>query len=124
MVQTVGNDMFARWARLVGRETWIADPRFATDISRADHRELITAEMIKWLAGKTSTEAFAALEAARIPAGPVLDIPEVLTDPQVKARGLLEYVDYPGAPKPVPLAAPAMQLSATPARIRHIAHRC
>ena len=37
----------------------------------------------------------------------------------MKARGLLEYVDYPGAPKPVPLAAPAMQLSATPARIRH-----
>jgi crotonobetainyl-CoA:carnitine CoA-transferase CaiB-like acyl-CoA transferase len=119
MVQTVGNDMFARWARLVGRENWIADPRFATDISRADHRALITAEMNAWLAGKTSADAFAALEAARIPAGPVLDIPEVLDDPQVKARGLLEYVDYPGAPKPVPLAAPAMQLSATPARIRH-----
>jgi crotonobetainyl-CoA:carnitine CoA-transferase CaiB-like acyl-CoA transferase len=119
MVQTVGNDMFARFARLVGREEWIADPRFATDISRADHRDLITAEMNKWLAGKTSADAFAALEAARIPAGPVLDIPEVLDDPQVKARGLLEYVDYPGAPKPVPLAAPAMRLSATPARIRH-----
>jgi crotonobetainyl-CoA:carnitine CoA-transferase CaiB-like acyl-CoA transferase len=119
MVQTVGNDMFARFARLVGREMWIADPRFATDISRAGHRDLITAEMNAWLAGKTAAEAFAALEAARIPAGPVLDIPEVLADPQVKARGLLEYVDYPGAPKPVPLAAPAVQLSATPARIRH-----
>ncbi len=118
MVQTVGNDMFARFARLVGREEWIADPRFATDILRADHRDLITAEMKAWLAGKTAAEAFAGLEAARIPAGPVLDIPEVLADPQVKARGLLEYVDYPGAPKPVPLAAPAMQLSATPARIR------
>ncbi len=119
MVQTVGNDMFRRFARLVGRETWITDPRFATDISRADHRDLITAEMNAWLAGKTAVQAFAALEAARIPAGPVLDIPDVLADPQVKARGLLEYVDYPGAPKPVPLAAPAMQLSATPARIRH-----
>jgi crotonobetainyl-CoA:carnitine CoA-transferase CaiB-like acyl-CoA transferase len=54
-----------------------------------------------------------------VPAGPVLDLPEVLADPQVNARGLLEYVDYPGAPKPVPLAAPAMQLSATPGRIRH-----
>jgi crotonobetainyl-CoA:carnitine CoA-transferase CaiB-like acyl-CoA transferase len=49
----------------------------------------------------------------------VLDLPEVLADPQVKARGLLEYVDYPGAAEPVPLAAPALQLSATPARIRH-----
>jgi crotonobetainyl-CoA:carnitine CoA-transferase CaiB-like acyl-CoA transferase len=119
MVQTVGGDMFARWARLVGREELIGDPRFATDILRADHRELVTAAMNAWLAGKTAAEAIAALEAARVPAGPVLDIPEVLADPQVKARGLLEYVDYPGAPKPVPLAAPAMQLSATPARIRH-----
>ena len=75
MVQTVGNDMFRRFARLVGRETWITDPRFATDISRADHRDLITAEMNAWLAGKTAVQAFAALEAARIPAGPVLDIP-------------------------------------------------
>jgi crotonobetainyl-CoA:carnitine CoA-transferase CaiB-like acyl-CoA transferase len=119
MVQTVGGDMFARWARLVGREELIGDPRFSTDILRADHREIVTAAMNAWLAGKTAAEAIAALEAARVPAGPVLDIPEVLTDPQVKARGLLEYVDYPGAPRPVPLAAPAMQLSATPARIRH-----
>jgi crotonobetainyl-CoA:carnitine CoA-transferase CaiB-like acyl-CoA transferase len=119
MVQTVGGDMFARWARLVGREELIGDPRFATDILRADHREIVTAAMNAWLAGKTAAEAIAALEGARVPAGPVLDVPEVLADPQVKARGLLEYVNYPGAPKPVPLAAPAMQLSATPARIRH-----
>ena len=119
MVQTVGGDMFARWARLVGREELIGDPRFATDILRADHREIVTGAMYAWLAGKTAAEAMAALEGARVPAGPVLDVPEVLTDPQVKARGLLEYVDYPGAPKPVPLAAPAVQLSATPARIRH-----
>jgi crotonobetainyl-CoA:carnitine CoA-transferase CaiB-like acyl-CoA transferase len=119
MVQTVGGDMFARWARLVGREELIADPRFATDILRADHREIVTAAMNQWLAGKTAAQAIAALEAARVPAGPVLDLPEVLADPQVKARGLLEYVDYPGAAQPVPLAAPAVQLSATPARIRH-----
>jgi len=119
MVQTVGGDMFARWARLVGREELIGDPRFSTDILRADHREIVTAAMNAWLAGKTAAEALASLEAARVPAGPILDLPEVLADPQVKARGLLEYIDYPGAPKPVPLAAPAMQLSATPARIRH-----
>jgi crotonobetainyl-CoA:carnitine CoA-transferase CaiB-like acyl-CoA transferase len=118
MVQTIGSDMFARWARLVGREELTGDPRFSSDLSRADHREIVTAAMNAWLVGKTTAEALAALEGARVPAGPVLDLPEVLSDPQVNARGLLEYVDYPGAPKPVPLAAPAMQLSATPGRIR------
>jgi crotonobetainyl-CoA:carnitine CoA-transferase CaiB-like acyl-CoA transferase len=119
MLQTVGGDMFGRWARLVGREELIGDPRFATDISRADHREIVTQATNQWLAGKTTADALSALEAARVPAGPVLDLPEVLADPQVNARGLLEFVDYPGAPKPVPLAATAVQLSATPARIRH-----
>jgi crotonobetainyl-CoA:carnitine CoA-transferase CaiB-like acyl-CoA transferase len=41
----------------------------------------------------------------------------VLEDPQVKARELLQYVDYPGARKPVPLANTAVRLSATPGAI-------
>src|SRR5581483_7445149 len=40
MVQTIGGDMFARWARVVGREELIGDPRFETDLSRADHRNV------------------------------------------------------------------------------------
>ena len=53
-----------------------------------------------------------------IPAGPVLHLAQVLEDPQVKARGLLQYVDYPGAPRAVPVANPAVRLSATPGAIR------
>src|SRR5260370_22320328 len=42
VVQTIGAEMFARWARLVGREDLIGDPRCADDLLRADHREIIT----------------------------------------------------------------------------------
>ncbi len=59
-----------------------------------------------------------ALQSARVPSGPVLDLCQVLEDPQVRARELLEYVDYPGAPKPVPLANTAVRLSATPGGIQ------
>jgi len=119
IVQTIGGDMFARWARLVGREDLIGDPRFATDLSRADHRAIITDAMTAWVATKTSEQAIAELQAARVPAGPVLNTGNVLNDPQVNARGLLKYVDYPGAPKPVPLADTAVRLSSTPGGIRH-----
>jgi crotonobetainyl-CoA:carnitine CoA-transferase CaiB-like acyl-CoA transferase len=105
--------MFARWARLVGREELINDPRFADDLLRADHREVITTAMNEWLATRTTAEALAALQTARVPAGPVLDLGEVLEDPQVKARELLQYVDD------VPLANTAVRLSATPGTIRH-----
>jgi crotonobetainyl-CoA:carnitine CoA-transferase CaiB-like acyl-CoA transferase len=118
VVQAIGPDMFARWARLVGREELIGDPRFATDLARADHRDTITQAMNAWLATRTTASAIADLEAARVPAGPVLELNEVLDDPQVRARELLEYVDYPGAPRPVPLAGPAVRLSATPGSIR------
>jgi crotonobetainyl-CoA:carnitine CoA-transferase CaiB-like acyl-CoA transferase len=119
VVSVIGDEMFARWARLVGREDLITDCRFADDLSRADHRDAINDAMNAWLASRTSAEAIALLERARVPAGPVLCPGQVLEDPQVKARELLKYVEYPGAPKPVPLADTAVRLSETPGQIRH-----
>jgi crotonobetainyl-CoA:carnitine CoA-transferase CaiB-like acyl-CoA transferase len=118
VVSAVGNDMFARWARLVGREDFIGDPRFAGDQLRADNRDAITEAMNTWLATRTTEQAIAELEKARVPAGPVLDLQQVLDDPQVKARELLRYVEHPGATKPVPLTDTAVRLSATPGGIR------
>jgi crotonobetainyl-CoA:carnitine CoA-transferase CaiB-like acyl-CoA transferase len=117
-VQVIGSDMFARWARLVGHEKLVGDPRFSDDLLRADNRETITQAMEAWLRNRTTAQALAELETVRLPAGPVLDLAQVLEDPQVKARELLRYLDYPGAPKPVPLANPALRLSATPGSIR------
>jgi crotonobetainyl-CoA:carnitine CoA-transferase CaiB-like acyl-CoA transferase len=119
VVQTIGGEMFARWARLVGRDNLIGDPRFADDLLRADNRAILTGAMNDWLATRTTAEALAELQAARVPAGPVLKLDEVLDDPQVEARDLLQYVQYPGAPNPVPLANTAVRLSATPGGIRH-----
>jgi crotonobetainyl-CoA:carnitine CoA-transferase CaiB-like acyl-CoA transferase len=119
VVQTIGGDMFARWARLVGREELVDDPRFADDLSRADHRATLTEAMNAWLATRTTAQAISELQAARVPAGPVLELEDVLEDPQVKARELLKYVEYPGAPQPVPIANTAVRLSKTPGCIRH-----
>ncbi len=117
VVSVIGPEMFARWTRLVGREDLLSDPKFADDLARANHRATVTEIMTHWLADRSTADAISALEAARIPAGPVLNVQQVLDDPQVKARELLRYVEYPGAPKPVPLADTAVRLSATPGAI-------
>src|SRR5262249_16826723 len=83
-----------------------------------DNGTVITEIMNNWLASRTTAQAMAELESARIPAGPVMPATQVMDDPQVKARKLLQPIDYPGAPKPVPLASPAVQLSSTPPSIR------
>jgi crotonobetainyl-CoA:carnitine CoA-transferase CaiB-like acyl-CoA transferase len=118
MVSIVGADMFARWARLVGRPEFIGDPRFKDDQTRADNHVPINEAMNAWLAARSRAQAVTELQAARIPAGPVLDPGQVLEDPQVKARRLLQEVEFPGTPAAVPVSAPAVALSATPASIR------
>ena len=35
----IGAPMFGRWARMIGEEHWLSDPRFKDDQSRADHGE-------------------------------------------------------------------------------------
>src|SRR5215475_1482493 len=62
VVSVVGNEMFARWARLVGREDLISDSRFADDLSRANHHEIISEAMNAWLATRSSAQAIADLE--------------------------------------------------------------
>jgi crotonobetainyl-CoA:carnitine CoA-transferase CaiB-like acyl-CoA transferase len=113
IVPTIGDQMFRRWARLVGREDLIDDPRCSDDITRGNNSDIINEVMRDWCAALTRDEAIAQLEAARIPCGPVYDLGEVLDDPQVRARNLLEEVAYPGGSKPVPVAAAPVRLSET-----------
>jgi crotonobetainyl-CoA:carnitine CoA-transferase CaiB-like acyl-CoA transferase len=117
VVPTIGEQMFRRWARLVGREDLIGDTRFRDDISRADHHRVINDAMSEWCGRHTREEATRALEQARIPCGPVYSLDEVLADPQVKARVLMENMDFPGAPGPVPVANTPVRLSETPGSV-------
>jgi crotonobetainyl-CoA:carnitine CoA-transferase CaiB-like acyl-CoA transferase len=113
IVPTIGDQMFRRWARLVGREDLISDARCSDDITRGNNSGIINDVMRDWCAARTRDEAIAQLEAARIPCGPVYDLGEVLDDPQVRARNLLEEVEYPDGGEPIPVAAAPVRLSET-----------
>ncbi|MEW6125807.1 MAG: CoA transferase [Acidobacteriota bacterium] len=119
LTQVIGNPMFRRWARVVGREDLIDDPRCKDDITRGNNCEFIAEVMNAWCATKTRDEAIAELEKARIPCGPVYNLDEVAADPQVKARGLLQTLVYPTSEQPVPVSHPALRLNRTPAKLRH-----
>jgi crotonobetainyl-CoA:carnitine CoA-transferase CaiB-like acyl-CoA transferase len=119
ITMVVGNPLFRRWARLMGEEErWLGDERFSSDLERGRHGELISRRMAEWCAGRTSEQAVRELEAARIPAGPVYSPAQVLADPHVKARELFKYTDFPGLPRPAPLADTPVRLSGTPGGIR------
>jgi crotonobetainyl-CoA:carnitine CoA-transferase CaiB-like acyl-CoA transferase len=118
LVPTIGQPMFRRWARLVGREDLLDDPRLADDITRGNNYTIVNEVMAAWCAARTRDEAVAALEEARLPCGPVYDLDEVLADPQVNARGLLETTPFTGSSRPVPVASPPVRLSESPGKVR------
>jgi crotonobetainyl-CoA:carnitine CoA-transferase CaiB-like acyl-CoA transferase len=118
MLQCVGQGLYKRWARLMGEEHWLTDPRFRTDELRAQHGEILSERSARWAAERTTAQALEQLAAARIPGAPVLSPQQVLEDPHVRAGGYLTEVDYPGLTRPATLVTPGAELSATPAAIR------
>ena len=117
LVQSVGGPLFERWAGLMGEPHWLQDPRFRDDISRGNHGAEISARLARWCAERTTAQVLAEMEAARVPAGPVMSPQDVLDDPHVAAAGLLQRVDYPGLRRPAPVMRPPVTLSRTPATI-------
>ena len=114
----IGGPMFGRWATLMGEDHWLTDPRFKDDRARGDHGESISKRMAEWSAERTTAEALAALEAAKIPAGPLYSPQQALEDAHIRAARLLEDTEYPGLPRPAPLAPTPVDLSETPGRFR------
>ena len=118
IVVTIGQPLFERWARLMGETNWLEDPRFRDDMSRGDHGEIVSERMARWCAERSTEACLRELEAARIPAAPVLSLQEALDHEHVKAMRFMLPVDYPGLPRTAPVADTPIRLSATPGGIR------
>jgi len=112
-----GDPLFRRAARLIGAPEWIDDPRFASDKARGDHGEIISERVAAWVAEKTSAEAIAAFEGARVPAGPVYRPRETLDDPHIAGGDFFASVNFPGIGD-AKIAATPVKLHATPGEVR------
>jgi crotonobetainyl-CoA:carnitine CoA-transferase CaiB-like acyl-CoA transferase len=117
--QVVGEPLYRRWAKLMGEPHWLADPRFKDDLRRGDNGAVISERMQRWCDGYDTATALDILGRAKIPAAKVLTPQEALDDPQVRAMGFFEPLDYPGLPRPAPVAKAPVWLSATPGAVRH-----
>jgi crotonobetainyl-CoA:carnitine CoA-transferase CaiB-like acyl-CoA transferase len=112
-----GNDaMWKKLATTLGHPEWIHDPRFAGIIERVRNRNLLTVEIEAVLAGADVDPWVETINAAGVPCGPVLDIGQVFSDPQVLAREMLAEMEHPdiGVFKTTGLP---IKLSRTPGRL-------
>jgi len=87
----------AQWRNLLramGREDLKDDPRFISNTARVAHYAETEALVNHWTTAHTRAEIFAATSRYKVPCAPVRDIEEVMNDPHMHERGMLETVDH------------------------------
>ena len=112
----LGNDrQFRDFCELLRRPDLPADRRFSDNAGRSVNRKALQAEMGAAIRTWTSADLLAAMDAAKLPGGKVNEIPEILADPQIRARGLVKQMVRSNGAEVQVLGFPA-QFSETPAR--------
>jgi len=91
-----GNDkMWEKLARELGREDWLIDERFSSAGARLRDRAALSAEIESVLVSADVQTWVERINRAGVPCGPVLDLAQVFSDPQVLAREMLVELPHP-----------------------------
>ncbi len=106
------------WLQLcsaLGRDDLPADPRFDTQAKRRQNRKQINAIVQDIIATRSRDEWIDLLNKAGVPCGPVNNLAQVFSDPQVLHQEMVIESQQPGGPVKMP--GFPVKLSATPARL-------
>jgi len=116
----VGIGSERQWPRFcgaVGLPELAADPRFATNGQRVVHRGELIPLLAARLASATSAAWLARLEAADVPAGPLLDVLQAFATPQAVATRARVPMTHPALGSVDQVRSP-FDFAATPASVR------
>lgn len=102
---------------ILDRPDMVTDPRFIDMSGRLANQDAIQEVLEAWLADKTMEEAVEILLRHGIPAGPILDISQILADPHVKEREMFVEMDHPTLGK-ITVNGCAVKLMDTQTKIR------
>lgn len=94
----VQQHQFVALARLLGREDWITDPRFADPDRRRANTRAMQAELGAALQGRGAQEWEMVMSRAGIPCGMVREVGEAASFPHLGQRGVRLPLAIPGLP--------------------------
>ncbi len=107
-----GDSIFRRLMEAMARTDLAQDPRLAHNSGRVEHEREIDTAIQSWTGNLDSEQVLVCLETARVPAGPIYSVADMLKDPHFQARGLFETVTVDGESLKIPAIPP--KLEATP----------
>jgi crotonobetainyl-CoA:carnitine CoA-transferase CaiB-like acyl-CoA transferase len=97
MIFSAGREpFFTRVCEAIGKPELARDPRFTDPQQKPLHFEEFAVHLREWLATRTKYEVFEHMQRYQGMAVPLLDASEVMTDPQMVARGSYVEVEQPG----------------------------
>ena len=123
VILAVGNDsQFGRLMEFLRLEGLADDPRFATNPARLQNRDALNDILIPVLRRHSMDEVIAAMEARKVPAGPVQDLERVFASDQVEARDMA--IGMQSSAGPVRLLGNPLKFSRTPVTYRYAPPQC
>ena len=91
----VGDPHWRNLCAAMARPDAVADPRFASLKDRVAAMDDVDAIVSDWTRQRTKQDAFETLMNNHVPCAPVRDLTEVMNDPNMHARGSLQWQDHP-----------------------------
>jgi formyl-CoA transferase len=92
-ISGTGDRVFERLITAVGRPDLAASEQFRHNHDRVRHRAILDDAINAWLLARTTDEAVEQLQAADVPAVKIQSIADLMSHPQVLARG--NFIDVP-----------------------------
>ncbi len=103
-----GDSIYRRLMEAIGRPDLGNDPELAQNAGRVRREREIDAAIAAWCSARSCPEVLAAMEAQRVPAGPIYSVRDMFEDPHFRARGLFERVEIDGKPLEIPAMMPRL----------------
>jgi glutaryl-CoA transferase len=89
IIIATGNDsQYSKLCGVLGEPGLAQEERYRDNTARLAHREELVARLCELTRRKTSADLLGQLEAVGVPAGPINDLAQVFSDPQVRHRGM------------------------------------
>lgn len=92
----VANDaLFDKFATAIGRRDLLEIEMFKDNKGRKTNEKILNAIVEEWTFQLTTKEVCEILDKAKVPVGPILDIDELIIDPQIAEREMLIEIKHP-----------------------------
>jgi crotonobetainyl-CoA:carnitine CoA-transferase CaiB-like acyl-CoA transferase len=95
MIMCLTESHWRAMLKLLGRQELAVDPRFKNVVARMKIVDEIDSIISAWSKTHTRDEVIAAMMEQGIPCSPVRTVAEVVADPEVAQRAMLQEVEYP-----------------------------